>query len=135
MEKLLIALGLILFLLGLLTGLVVPRMRNPRMGVASHLEGVTNGPFLMVTGLVWPRIHLDHALHIAVIALLTYGTYANWLSTQLAAIWGAGRRFAPLAAGDHQATAGRERLIDALLVSLSLAMVGGSVLLLIGLLR
>lgn len=135
MEKLLIALGLVLFLLGLLTGLVVPRMRNPRMGVASHLEGVTNGPFLMVTGLIWPRIHLNHALHVVVVVLLAYGTYANWLSTQLAAIWGAGRRFAPMAAGDHQATAGRERLIDALLVSLSLAMVGGSVLLLVGLLR
>jgi (hydroxyamino)benzene mutase len=134
-AKLLIALGLVLFLLGLLTGLVVPRMRNPRMGVASHLEGVTNGPFLMVVGLAWPRIHLNHALKIAVIALLTYGTYANWLSTQLAAIWGAGRRFAPIAAGDHHATVTRERLIDALLATLSLAMIAGSVLLLIGLLR
>lgn len=134
-ERLLIALGLILFLLGLLTGLAVPRMRNPRMGVASHLEGVMNGPFLMVIGLVWPRVHLDHAFGVAAVVMLVYGTYANWLSTQLAAIWGAGRRFAPIAAGEHQATVVRERFIDVLLVTLSLALIVACVLLLIGVLR
>ena len=105
------------------------------MAVASHLEGVTNGPFLMVIGLVWPRVHLGHALKVAVVVLLIYGTYANWLSTQLAAIWGAGRRFAPIAAGEHRTTAARERLIDVLLVTLSLAIIAACVLLLIGVLR
>jgi hydroxylaminobenzene mutase len=44
MQHLLLVLGLVLFLLGLLTGLAVPILKNPRMGVASHLQGMTNGP-------------------------------------------------------------------------------------------
>lgn len=35
--------GVALFLAGLLVGLAVPAMANPRMGLASHLEGVMNG--------------------------------------------------------------------------------------------
>lgn len=41
--------GLFLFLLGLLTGLVVPMFQNPRMGLSAHLEGVMNGIFLAVS--------------------------------------------------------------------------------------
>lgn len=135
MQDALIAMGLILFLLGLLTGLVVPTMRNPRMGVASHLQGMTNGPFLVVVGLLWPRVHLSHALGLVTVVLLAYGAYANWLATQLGAIWGAGRRFAPGATGDHRSTVPRERSVDALLATLAPAMVIAVVLLLIGVLR
>ncbi|MCW2799587.1 MAG: hab, partial [Aeromicrobium sp.] len=48
MQDLLFALGLILFLLGLLTGLAIPALKNPRMGLAGHMVGMTNGPFLIV---------------------------------------------------------------------------------------
>jgi len=41
-----------LFLLGLLTGLGIPLLANPRMGLSSHLEGVMNGIFLIGLGLV-----------------------------------------------------------------------------------
>ncbi|MCA1981885.1 hypothetical protein [Nocardioides nematodiphilus] len=115
MQDLVVSLGLILFLLGLLTGLAVPAFKNPRMGIASHLEGVTNGP--------------------ATVALLAYGAYANWLATQLGALWGAGRRFAPGATGSHQATRAKELAVDALLVTLAPAMIAGTVLLLVGVLR
>ena len=135
MEDLLLTLGLVLFLLGLLTGLAVPLLRNPRMGVASHLQGMTNGPFLMVVGLMWSRVTLAHAAEVVTVALLTYGAYANWLATQLGSLWGAGRRFAPGAAGDHRASNGKERIVDLLLVTLAPAMVIGTVLLLIGVLR
>jgi len=47
--------GVLLFLLGLLTGLIVQKLANPRMGLSSHLEGVMNGTFLVVLGLIWPR--------------------------------------------------------------------------------
>ena len=102
-----------LFLLGLLTGLAVPAMRNPRMGVASHLQGMTNGPFLVVAGLLWPRLDLPATLEVVAVVVLVYGTYANWLATQLGALWGAGRRFAPGAAGEHRAPPGRELVVDA----------------------
>jgi hypothetical protein len=84
-----------LFLLGLLTGLAVPLLKNPRMGVASHLQGMTNGPFLMVVGLMWSRVTLPQVLQVVTVALLTYGAYANWLATQLGSLWGAGHTGAP----------------------------------------
>jgi (hydroxyamino)benzene mutase len=135
MQDLVISLGLILFLLGLLTGLAVPSFKNPRMGVASHLEGVTNGPFLIVVGLLWPQLHLSHGWEVVTVVLLAYGTFANWLATQLGALWGAGRRFAPGATGSHQSTPAKERVVDALLVTLAPATIAGTVLLLVGVLR
>lgn len=135
MQTLLFALGLILFLLGLITGLAVRAVKNPRMGLASHLQGMTNGPFLIVLGLLWPYLNLTHGWQVASVALLTYGTYANWLATQLAAIWGAGRKFAPEAAGGHVASAGKERLVNFLLASLAPAMIAACIILVVGVLR
>ena len=64
-----------------------------------------------------------------------YGAFANWLATQLGALWGAGRRFAPGASGSHQASRAKERVVDALLVTLAPAMIAGTVLVLVGVLR
>ena len=135
MQHLLFVLGLVLFLLGLLTGLVVPALKNPRMGVASHLQGMTNGPLLIIVGLLWPHLNLSHAWGVFAVVLLGYGAYANWLATQLGAIWGAGHRFAAGAAGDHRAAATQERVVDLLLATLAPAMVGGTLILLIALWR
>ena len=41
---------MLLFLLGLITGLVVQQLENPRMGLAAHLEGLMNGTFLLALG-------------------------------------------------------------------------------------
>ncbi|WNG86382.1 hydrogenase [Mycobacterium sp. ITM-2016-00317] len=135
MKTLLFALGLILFLLGLITGVAVPALKNPRMGLASHLQGMTNGPLLVVVGLLWPYVNLSHGWQVVAVALLVYGAYANWLATQLAAIWGAGRKFAPGAAGEHVASAVKEGLVNALLVSLVPAMVAATLILIVGVVR
>ena len=116
MQTLLFGLGLVLFLLGLVTGLAIPASKNPRMGLASHLQGMTNGPFLIVVGLLWPYLHLPRMWQVVAVELLAYGTYANWLATQLAAIWCAGSKFAPAAAGDHIAAPAKENIVNALLV-------------------
>jgi hydroxylaminobenzene mutase len=55
----LLFLGFLLFLLGLLTGLIVPVFTNPRLAVSSHIEGVLNGVFLIVLGLVWHKLVLS----------------------------------------------------------------------------
>ncbi|GAA1888778.1 MAG: hydrogenase [Williamsia herbipolensis] len=135
MATVLIASGLILLLLGLLTGLAVPALTNPRMGLASHLQGMTNGPLLVIVGLLWPHVDLPHVLDAVTVVLLIYGTYANWLATQLGAIWGAGRRFAPAASGDHFASGGKETVVDGLLLTLAPAMIVAVVLLIVGVLR
>ena len=125
MQKALFELGLVLVLIGLLTGLAIPALKNPRMALSSHLEAVFNGMFLVLLGLLWPHIHLPNALGLTAVALITYSAYANWLATLLAAAWGAGRKLAPIAAAGHEASAAKERLVGFLLISLSLAIVAG----------
>ncbi len=97
MDALLLQLGILLFLIGLLTGFVIPKLGNPRMGLASHLEGLMNGLFLVVLGLVWQRLALSETWLIIVFWLAIYGSFANWLATLLAAIWKAGATM-PMAA-------------------------------------
>ena len=135
MQTLLFVLGLILFLLGLVTGVLTPALKNPRMGLASHLQGMTNGPFLIVIGLLWPYLDLAHVWQVITVVLLVYGTYANWLATQLAAMWGAGRKFAPGAAGDHVASAAKEGVVNVLLLSLAPAMLAATIIMVVGVLR
>lgn len=119
----LLQLGMLLFLLGLVTGLVIPALANPRMGLTSHLEGVLNGMFLVGLGLVWPRLRLGSKSAAATFWLALYGTFANWGATLLAAIWGAGRTMMPIAGGTHAGTSVQELTIAGLLGSLSLAMI------------
>ena len=66
--------GIVLFLLGLATGRLVESLALPRMGLSSHLQGVMNGTFLIVLGLVWPHLRLHALLLRAAYGLLaTYG--------------------------------------------------------------
>ncbi len=128
----LLQLGILLFLLGLLGGFAVPSLANPRMGLASHLEGLMNGIFLVVLGLVWPRLRLPGKASATLFWLALYSTFANWAATLLAAFWGAGASM-PLAAGAQRGSAAQETIIDALLITLALGLVGVCVLTLWGL--
>ena len=128
----LLQLGILLFLLGLLGGFAVPSLAIPRMGLSSHLEGVMNGLFLVVLGLVWPRLTLAATAATTLFWLAVYGTFANWAATLLAAFWGAGASM-PLAGGAHRGSAAQELIIEALLISLALAMVAVCLLTLWGL--
>lgn len=96
---------------------------------------MTNGPFLVVVGLLWPHLTLAHGWQLVTVVLLAYGTYANWLATQLAAIWGAGQKYAPAAAGSHAATRAKESIVDFLLVSLAPAMLAATIILIVGVVR
>lgn len=131
-ENILIQLGVFLFFLGLIVGFLVPALPNPRLGLASHLEGIINGIFLIVIGSIWSRLVLAPGVLKVLFSLLIYGTFANWLATLLAAIWGAGRSM-PIAAQGQESTASKEVVVDFLLYSLSLAMLASCVILLIGL--
>ncbi|HEX2463021.1 MAG TPA: hydrogenase [Thermoanaerobaculia bacterium] len=128
----LLRLGVLLFLLGLLTGFAVPALTNPRMGLTSHLEGLMNGMFLVLLGLVWSRLALSPRSMAATFWIALYGTFANWAGTLLAAAWGTGRT-TPLAAPGRSGTPVQEGVVDFLLISLSLAMVAVSCLVLWGL--
>ena len=113
--------GITLFFLGLLTGFVIPVIRNPRMGLASHLEAVMNGMFLILLGLIWQRLRLSVGALRWRYALSLFGTYTNWVTNLLAAIWGAGAEMLPIAGGGYQGVAWQEVLIKVGLVSLAVA--------------
>jgi (hydroxyamino)benzene mutase len=100
--------GIVLFLLGLATGRLVQSLPLPRMGLSSHLQGVMNGTFLVVLGLVWPHLRLHALLLRAAYWLALMGTYLNWAVTLAAAAWGAGGTTMPLAAGGHRGTPDQE---------------------------
>ncbi len=128
----LLQLGVTLFLLGLLVGFAVQSLANPRMGLASHIEGVMNGLFLMALGLVWPRLTLGAGLRHTTFWLACYGTFANITATFLSAAWAAGRMM-PIAGQGQVGTPPQEAIVRALLISLSVAMVLVCLLVLAGL--
>lgn len=130
--QLLIEAGVLLFLIGLFIGLAVPVFENPRMGLSSHLESLFNGVFLILAGLIWSRILLSDRMKQVLFGLLLYGTFANMLATLLAAAWGAGEMM-PLAGRGMIGSAWQEAIIAALLVSLALAMIASTLLILTGL--
>lgn len=127
-------LGTVLVMLSLLTGLASGALANPRMGLSSHLAAMMGGTLLLALAGVWHRVVLSPRLDRLAFWLLAYGNAANWAATLLAAIWGAGATSMPIAAGGSQAAAWQEGLVMALLVSLSLAMIAGIALVIMGLL-
>lgn len=123
---------MVLFLLGLLTGLAVMNTKNPRMGLAAHLEGVMNGTFLVVAGFVWNELKISAGLKKVLFCTLIYGTFVNWLSTLVAAILGTSKT-TPLAGAGYTGTAFQENLVTAGLVSIALAMVFSLLVIIFGL--
>jgi hydroxylaminobenzene mutase len=124
--------GVLLFLLGLLSGFAVPALHNPRMGVSAHLEGVMNGILLLVLGLAWHRFTLSPRARAALFWLALYGAYANWATTLLSAYVGTSRR-TPIAGAGFSGRPWQESLVEAGLVSLSIAMVAACLIALSGL--
>jgi hydroxylaminobenzene mutase len=124
--------GALLFLLGLITGLLVQTFANPRMGVSAHLEGVLNGILLIALGLLWDKLNLSGQMLNAAFWLALYGSYVNWGATLLAAIMGT-RSLAPIAAGSHVGAPWQEFLITAALVTIVVAMLIVALLVLLGL--
>jgi (hydroxyamino)benzene mutase len=125
--------GVLLVLLGLVTGLVVPVVSNPRMGLSSHLEGVMNGTFLVVLGLLWPKLRLSDRSLVTTFWLAIYSTYLNWATTLAAAVWGAGGSRMPIAAFGRKGTPLQETLVSLGLVSLAVGMLATCMIVLWGL--
>jgi hydroxylaminobenzene mutase len=124
-----------LFLLGLLTGLVERSFANPRMGLAAHLEGVMNGTFVIALGAVWNEVFLPVRWKAAAYWGALYGTYANWMVTTLAAVFGAVAMSPITAAGRDAAAAWKESLVTAGFMSVGIVMIATVVLILVGLRR
>jgi (hydroxyamino)benzene mutase len=107
----LIQVGLSLFLIALLTGLVVHKLPLPRLALSAHLLGIMQGTFLAVVGLLWPRLTLGRFSSKITFVLVVYGCLAAWLANLLGAMWAAGGAMVPFAAGDARGSTLQEVLI------------------------
>ena len=83
----LLTLGMILFLLSLISGMLVNQMLNPRMGLSAHVGGAMNGMFLILVGLMWDKLSLSTAKQVWCFWLVVYGTYANYVFVLLSEIF------------------------------------------------
>jgi (hydroxyamino)benzene mutase len=126
--------GMFLFLLGLLVGLAEGRVANPRMGLAAHLEGLMNGTYLIALGAVWSFVTLSLKLKTFTFWVVIYGTYSNLIITTYAAMVGA-NSMSPITGAGHGASALQETLVTAGFVTVGIAMLVSSVLILWGLRR
>lgn len=114
--------GFLLFLVGLLTGLLLPVLPSPRLGQGAHITAMMNGMFLILLSLAWDRLRLGVRAGSWVGGLVIYGAWANWGFSLLASILGTGK-LTPLASGGQIADPWKEALVGAGQVSLAVAMI------------
>lgn len=119
-------LGVLLFLLALFTGIAIPKLAVPRLGLSTHLLGLMQGTFLIAIGQLWPKLKLSPRAAFATGIALAYGCVAAWLANLLAASCGAGSGLLPIAAGPAQGGPGTELVISVLLRSAAVALILGT---------
>jgi len=108
--------GILLFFLGLVMGMFVQVMRNPRMGLSAHVGTVMSGLFLAMLGAVWRDIRLSEGAADFVYWLALYAMYVSSAGLLLAAIFGTGLSTPLIGAGFH-ARAWQETLVTFALAS------------------
>ena len=129
----LLQIGALLFLLGLVVGLVVQRFAIPRLGLSTHLLGIMQGIFLMVAGLVWPKLKLAKLASRIGSGLAAFGCLAAWTANLCGAMWAIGGSMVPMASGGAQGTAAQELAIRVVLRSSAVSLILAVVLMLWGL--
>jgi hydroxylaminobenzene mutase len=97
-AALLARVGLPLILLALVVGIPVPRFTVPRLALSAHLLGVLQALYLLVVGLLWPRLRFTAKQSWPSFWLLVYGCVAALAANLLGALWGAGNTLLPLSA-------------------------------------
>lgn len=112
--KMLCVAGVVLFLLGLLNGFAIPRMRSPRLGLSAHLTGVQSGTFLIAAGLLWARLQLVTTWGDVIAGVLWVSLYLLWLALLLGGVFGAGQGL-DIAGQGMTTTPGRQRLVTGLM--------------------
>jgi len=120
-HRVLLRAGFLLILLALLGGTVIPRFTNPRLALSAHVTGLLNGLLLIALGLCWSALVLSPARGRLVRALFLYCAYANWAVSLLGAAWGT-KRLTPIAGAGYEAAPWRETVVLVGLLSLVLAM-------------
>jgi (hydroxyamino)benzene mutase len=102
--------GIILFLIGLLSGFFINSCPLKILGIAAHLVAFICGIFLLALGCIWNRLNISTRLSIFGMFLAIYGTYCTWFIYFIAGAWGAGGMF-PIASKGVTGTVLQENII------------------------
>lgn len=82
--------GVIVLLLGLLTGFVIRDFHNRHFGNAAHLVGLIGGFGIIALSLLWPRLNLGRTWSGAGAWITAASMYFNWLGVTLKGWLGSG---------------------------------------------
>jgi hydroxylaminobenzene mutase len=124
--------GMLLFLLGLITGLLEQRFTNVRMALSAHLEGVMNGIFLLALGAAWNEVRLPRPVKVTAYRTALYGAYANWLATSVGAAFGTAAS-SPITSAGHSGQPWQESVVAMGFLTVTIAIIATSVLVIWGL--
>ncbi len=119
-QEMLALTGLLLFMFGLVNGMLIPLMRSPRLALSAHLTALQGGTFLIAVAWVWPYFGFGLGWSFATALLLLLSIIAFWVANLLAALWGAGRDL-PLAGQGVTASSAKQACVRLLLASGSIA--------------
>ena len=97
--------GGIMTLLSLLSGFTTFFALAPRIALSSHTVGLLQGAILIAIAGAWHLLNAPPKTLNILKYTLIIGFYANWISTQLSALWSAGRSTYPINGKDMPAGA------------------------------
>jgi (hydroxyamino)benzene mutase len=126
--KILVAAGAILFLLGLVQGLVISKVRNPRMALSGHLSALQSGMALMIFGIIWNILELAASWSEVAVLSSIVGYYLIWIGITLASITGASKAL-PISGQGFSAGKIQERLVTGIeVIGVLMALVSGTLI-------
>jgi hydroxylaminobenzene mutase len=111
--------GFILILLALVSGLFVPAMHIPRLGLSAHTIGILSGTLLIAIGAIWKEFFLSARQLQIMFGSWLYSSYVNLLGCVIGAVFGAGKT-TPVASAGAVGPAFAEALVAILLASVGL---------------
>lgn len=88
--------GGIMTLLSLLSGFTTFFALAPKIALSSHTVGLLQGAMLIAIAGAWHLLNAPPKTLKIIKYTLLVGFYANWVSTQLSALWSAGRSTYPI---------------------------------------
>ena len=95
---------------------------NPRGVLSGHVEGILNGMFLIIVGLMADRVRLSARASAVCVGLLLYGTFVNWITSTTAGILGTSQA-TPIAGAGHHAAPVIEQVVMVVSVTVGIAMI------------
>jgi len=119
-ERNLVRSGFVLVLLSLLTGLLLPVLTNPRLGLSAHLAGLMSGTLLALVGVIAGTLTLGERGMRLLTWSWVYAGYSNWVAGLLGAAFGASK-LTPIAGAGTAGTPLQEVVVYALLITVVLS--------------